>query len=299
MTKPTKWSFCACGFGVILPLSFFFFFFFFFFFNFLLFFNLIVFSCATMTLVACRCNFLYSLYQTFLNFAGVLSWSEDVHILLCLSFHHFYQHFIHFFVFSGPISIRIDPLWAQLNTSYSFTPIIFKLCILILHGLNMCVWFAGYSPVLLFFFFFFFFLLSLFRVQLELVKMYRYLVGATPPRVSYQSFWSYAYLFFIVWRCACGFGAILLLYGFKAHNPLVTKPWRQGTLVSSGLLFSDSTIYIIISVSLINLSNTWFLDQMNLMTYASFKLNLLSRMPNVDYVVCGQWCQVRRQMGKK
>ena len=40
--------------------------------------------------------------------------------------------------FSGPISIRIDTLWVQL--SYSFPTIIFKLCIVVLRGLKVCVW---------------------------------------------------------------------------------------------------------------------------------------------------------------
>ena len=34
------------------------------------------------------------------------------------------------------------------NSSYSFPPFSFKLCILILHGLKMCVWFWGYPPII-------------------------------------------------------------------------------------------------------------------------------------------------------
>ena len=69
----------------------------------------------------------------------------------------------------------------------------------------------------------------------------RYLVGATAPTVFYQSFWNYmyAYLFYMVWRCACDFGAILLSYGFISHNPLLTKPWRRGTLARNTLLFRN------------------------------------------------------------
>ena len=37
-------------------------------------------------------------------------------------------------------------------------------------------------------------------------------MGATPPRVFHWSFWNYAYLFYIIWRCACGLGVILLLF---------------------------------------------------------------------------------------
>ena len=34
------------------------------------------------------------------------------------------------------------------NSSYSFLPIIFKLCIFVLHDLKMCVWFCGYPPII-------------------------------------------------------------------------------------------------------------------------------------------------------
>ena len=37
-------------------------------------------------------------------------------------------------------------------------------------------------------------------------------MGATPPRVFHRSFWNCAYLFYIVWRCACGLGVIPLFF---------------------------------------------------------------------------------------
>ena len=43
-----------------------------------------------------------------------LSWSDDVHAFLGLSNHHFYQLVPLFRRFSGPISTRMDTLWAQL-----------------------------------------------------------------------------------------------------------------------------------------------------------------------------------------
>ena len=36
-------------------------------------------------------------------------------------------------------------------------------------------------------------------------------MGAAPSRVFHRSFSNYAYLFYMIWRCACGFGVILLL----------------------------------------------------------------------------------------
>ena len=38
-----------------------------------------------------------------------------------------------------------------------------------------------------------------------------YLVSATPHTVLYQSFWNFAHVFFMVWRCACGLDIILAL----------------------------------------------------------------------------------------
>ena len=65
----------------------------------------------------------------------------------------------------------------------------------------------------------------------------RYLESAIRPSVFYRSFWNYAYLFYIVWRCASGFGVIFLLYRYKTHNPLLTKLLCRGTLALNGLLF--------------------------------------------------------------
>ena len=63
-------------------------------------------------------------------------------------------------VFQVPISIRIDTLWVQLT--YRVPPIIFNLCILVLHGLKLCVWFWGYPPII-FYLLFPLFWLSFFR----------------------------------------------------------------------------------------------------------------------------------------
>ena len=61
----------------------------------------------------------------------------------------FYQLFFLFFdVFQIPISIRIDTLCLQ--RILQFPPIVFKLCILVLHGLKMCMWFWDY-PTFIFY----------------------------------------------------------------------------------------------------------------------------------------------------
>ena len=194
---------CTCGFGVILPLSFF--------------------------------SFLLSFFNLWHDDMGetlhvFLSWSEDVHVLL--GSHHFLSTFYHFCdVFQIPISIRIDTLRVQLILQFSTHH--FKLCILVLHGLKCACGFGVMLPLFFFINFFHFFDLVFSRSS---YYWNRYLVGATPPRIFYQSFWNYAYLFYMVWRCACGFGVILLSYRFKSHSPLMTKPWRHGTPARNGLL---------------------------------------------------------------
>ena len=104
---------------------------------------LLFFSCDTMTRIACCCNFSYCIIPNVLN--RCFLWSEEVHMLLGLSFHHFYQLFPLFRrYYSGLISIRMIPCGR--NSSYSFPPIIFKLSVLVLYGLTMCVWFWDCPP---------------------------------------------------------------------------------------------------------------------------------------------------------
>ena len=68
--------------------------------------------------VACGCNssFLTDLFETLQVF---LSWSEDVHLVLGLSFHDFFINFFGLVFFSGQIIIRIDTLCAQLLLEFS------------------------------------------------------------------------------------------------------------------------------------------------------------------------------------
>ena len=48
-----------------------------------------------------------------------------------------------------------------------------------------------------------------------------YLVSATPHTILYQSFWNFAHVFSMVWRCACGLDIILALI-FVAFSTLRT-----------------------------------------------------------------------------
>ena len=97
-------------FGGYSPIIFFHFFFFFFFFFFALFQLSFFFSCDTMPWVACGRNSSHSLIPNLV----FLSRTDDVDVLLGLSSHHFYQLFPLFRSYSGPSSIRIDTLCAQL-----------------------------------------------------------------------------------------------------------------------------------------------------------------------------------------
>ena len=74
---------------------------------------------------------------------------------------------------------------------------------------------CGFGVILpLFFLSFFFF--SLFRRSFfpGQISSRIDIVGATPPRLFHRSFGSHAYLFYMVWRCACGLGVILPLSFF-------------------------------------------------------------------------------------
>ena len=99
-----------------------------------------------------------------------LSWSEDVHVVWGLSSHYFFINF--FFIFStkcflGPITIRIDTLWAQLLLAFftdhfetMHTCFTWSLDVRVVLGLN-------YPPVN-FYELFPLFQLSFFQVQLLL-----------------------------------------------------------------------------------------------------------------------------------
>ena len=105
-------------------------------------------------------------------------------------------------------SIRQHLPWVscECNTSYSFVPILLKLCMCFRHGMRICMWF-GYNCEMIFCHFFHFMNLVIFRPQ---CIDSGYLVNATHT-ILYRSFWNFAHVFSMVWRCACGLDIILVL----------------------------------------------------------------------------------------
>ena len=105
-------------------------------------------------------------------------------------------------------SVKLPWVSCEGNSSYSFVPIFLKLCRGFLHGMGMCIWF-GYNRYIIFSHFFHFVNLVIFQPQcIDSV----YLVSAAPHTILYQSFWNFAQVFSMVWRCACGLDIILALF---------------------------------------------------------------------------------------
>ena len=99
--------------------------------------------------------------------------------------------------FPGTISIRIDILWAQFlfhrwfwNYAYFFY-MVWRCASYIFFSTFKLTWAEG----------------GVTSTRYQHVGP-RYLVGATPPRIFHRSFLIYAYLFYMVGRCACEFGVI-------------------------------------------------------------------------------------------
>ena len=84
------------------------------------------------------------------------------------------------------------------NSSYSFVPIVLKLCICFLHGMKICMWFRYNCQNI-----FCHFLPPL--IYRQLVP----LVSATPLTVLNRIIWNFAYVFFMVWGCARGLDIIV------------------------------------------------------------------------------------------
>ena len=102
-------------------------------------------------------------------------------------------------------------VYCERNSSYNFIPTFFKLCTCFLHGLKMCMWF-GCNPCFNFCYFFHFANFVIFWPQI-LWKCCDsgYFVSATPHTILCRSFWNFAHVFPMVWRCACGLDIILEL----------------------------------------------------------------------------------------
>ena len=123
-------------------------------------------------------------------------------------FCHFF-HFVNFVIFFTSMYRQWVP--CERNSSYNFIPIFLKLCKCFLHGLKMCMWF-GYNPSINFchFFHFAIFVISWPQILWKCIDS-GYLVSATPHTILYRSFWNFAHVFAMVWRCACGLDIILEL----------------------------------------------------------------------------------------
>ena len=117
------------------------------------------------------------------------------------------------------------------NSSYNFIPILLKLCTCFLHGLKMCTWF-GYNSCINFCHFFHFVNLVIFRPQ---CIDSGYLVSATPHTILYQSFWNFAHVFSMVWRCARGLD-IILTFIFVTFSTLWTWVIFRHQCIDSGYL---------------------------------------------------------------
>ena len=110
---------------------------------------------------------------------------------------------------SGRPSIRQHLPWVscERNSSYSFVPIFLKLYMCFRHGMRMCMCF-GYNCEIIFCHFFHFVNLVIFWPQ---CIDSGYLVSTTPHTILYRSFWNFAHVFSMVWRCACDLDIILAL----------------------------------------------------------------------------------------
>ena len=117
------------------------------------------------------------------------------------------------------LSVRQHLPWVscERNSSYSFLLIFLKLCRCFLHGVRMCMWF-GYNCWIIFYHFFHFVNLVIFRPQ---CIDSGYLVSATPHTILYQSFWNFAHVFSMVWRCTYGLD-IIFAFIFVTFSTLRT-----------------------------------------------------------------------------
>ena len=97
------------------------------------------FSCDTMTWVACGRNSSYSFIPNFLKLCSYIYFFHDLKICMCFWAYApvIFINFFHFFYVVFRSLLVSETLRVQLILQ--FPHIIFKLCILVLHGLKMCV----------------------------------------------------------------------------------------------------------------------------------------------------------------
>ena len=115
--------------------------------------------------------------------------------------------------------------------------------------MRLCMWF-GYNCWIIFYHFFHFVNLVIFRPQ---CIDSGYLVSATPHTILYQSFWNFAYVFSMVWRCAYGLD-IILAFIFVTFSILWTLSFSDlrfyENVVRVGTLWAQLIQFILIFLKL-------------------------------------------------
>ena len=148
----------------------------------------------------------------------------------------------------------------------------------------MCMWF-GYNPCLNFCYIFHFAKFVIFWPQI-LWKCCDsgYLLSTTPHTILYLSFWNFAHVFTMVWRCAYGLDIILELI-FVTYSTLWTLSfWPQilWRCIDSGYLLS-ATPYTILHIFF---SMVW---------RCAYDLDYILQLIFVTFPLC-HFLQVRHQL---
>ena len=144
--------------------------------------------------------------QSFSNFTGLLGWSEDMHIVFSESWNYVFITFFSFLIYF----FRALILQKCIGSMYllpATPPTVFGQSFSNFTGAFRMVWRYAYYffRILKLFFITFFFIFNLeFFWALILQKCIgsMYLVRATPPTFSGQSFWNFTHAFRMVWRYA-------------------------------------------------------------------------------------------------
>ena len=123
------------------------------------------------------------------------------------------------------------------------------------------MWF-GYSPCINFCHFFHFanFVISWPQILWKCIDI-GYLVSAVPYTILYQSFWNFAHVFAMVWRCACALNIIgEWIFGHFFHfvNFVIFWPQILWKCINSGYHIS-ATPYTTSCLSLFNFAHLFVL----------------------------------------
>ena len=134
-----------------------------------------------------------------------------------------------------PSTFTLGVLWAQLLLQFCTN--LFETLHVFRHGMRMCMWF-GYNCEIIFCHFFHFVNLVIFLPQ---CIDSGYLVSAAPHTILYRSFWDFAHVFSMVWRCACGLDIILaLIFVTFSLRTLSFPDLRFYESIDSGYLVSTT-----------------------------------------------------------